>query len=73
VKSHVNESQTTLIQFPKEDIKITNIIIEKVTEPKNDGSLGSRPLQYSFPIKLNPPHEWVSTFIQKWNRPFVYD
>ena len=52
-----------------EDIKITGIILDKVTQPRMDGTRGSA--LYTIPFQLNkyPPYEWRQLFIQAWNMP----
>lgn len=51
------------------NIEITNIISDKVTLPKMDGSRGSA--LYSIPFKLSesPTSRWKEYFIHFWNNP----
>jgi hypothetical protein len=51
------------------DIKITRVIVEEVTEPRNDGTPGSALYSVPFALSVNPPPEWVRLFIENWNHP----
>ena len=52
-----------------EEIKLTGIVVESVTEPRNDGTYGSA--LYSIPISLShaPDSEWCRLFIRNWDSP----
>ena len=52
-----------------EDIKITRVIIEGVTEPRNDGTRGSALYSIPFALSRRPPPEWSDLLIHNWNRP----
>lgn len=52
-----------------EDIKITRLIVEKVTEPRNDGTPGSALYAIPFALSQRPHPVWQKLFIQNWNRP----
>jgi len=51
------------------DIKITRVIVEDITEPRNDGTLGSALYSIPFALSCKPPSEWVQLFIASWNHP----
>ena len=52
-----------------EDIKLTGVQVKSVTEPLNNGSVGSA--LYSVPISLShvPDAKWSEMFIQNWDSP----
>ena len=52
-----------------EDIKITRVIIEEITEPRNDGTRGSALYAIPFSLSHRPPSEWAQLFVAKWNNP----
>jgi hypothetical protein len=52
-----------------EDIKITRVIVEEITEPRNDGRPGSALYAIPFALSRRPPSEWSQLFIQNWNHP----
>jgi hypothetical protein len=52
-----------------EDIKITRVIIEEITEPRSDGTLGSALYSIPFALSMTPPSEWVQLFTENWNHP----
>ena len=54
---------------PFEDIRITGIVTDKVTEPRNDGTAGSA--LYSVPLSLSqrPDQEWARLLVQNWDQP----
>lgn len=52
-----------------EDVKITRVIIEEITEPRNDGTPGSALYSIPFALSLRPPAEWIELFTQNWNHP----
>ena len=55
-----------------EDIRITEINTDEITEPRNDGSPGSA--LYSIPISLSeaPDVDWSNLFVRNWNNPPSY-
>ena len=65
------KSGTTLVleDMNLEDIKITRVIIEEVTEPKNDGTRGSALYAIPFELSKNPTIEWRQLFVHNWNSP----
>ncbi len=50
-------------------IKITGILVDEVTEPRNDGSSGSALYRIPFNLNQTPSVEWVRLFINAWDRP----
>jgi hypothetical protein len=52
-----------------EDIKITRVIVEDVTEPKNDGTAGSALYSVPFALSKTPPATWAELFIENWSHP----
>jgi hypothetical protein len=52
-----------------DDIKITRVIIEDITEPRNDGTRGSALYSIPFALSGRPPSEWTELFIKNWNHP----
>jgi hypothetical protein len=52
-----------------EDIKITRVIVEDITKPRNDGTQGSALYSIPFALSRRPPSEWVELFPSNWNHP----
>jgi len=52
-----------------EDVKITRVIVEEITEPRNDGTPGSALYSIPFALSVRPPSEWVELFTENWNHP----
>lgn len=52
-----------------EDIRITRVIVEGVTEPRNDGTRGSALYSIPFALSQRVPAEWAEIFIENWNNP----
>jgi hypothetical protein len=52
-----------------EDIKITRVIVEDVTQPRNDGTPGSALYSIPFALSRTPPVGWSQIFIESWNHP----
>lgn len=52
-----------------EPIKIKGIIIDKITQPRNDGTRGSALYKIPFELNRKPSYEWTELFINAWNRP----
>jgi hypothetical protein len=52
-----------------EDIKITRVIMEDITEPRNDGTPGCALYSIPFALSVTPPFEWVELFTENWNHP----
>ena len=55
-----------------EDLRITRVIVEEVTEPRNDGTRGSALYTIPFQLSARPPADWGSLFEKHWNRPPRY-
>ena len=65
-------SHPSASELPSEEhseIKITGIILDKVTQPKMDGTRGSALYRVPFQLSEQPPHEWCDLFIKSWNMP----
>ncbi len=57
-------------QLEQEDqIRIKGIVVDEVTQPLNDGSIGSALYKIPFELSKRPSHEWIDLFIQSFNRP----
>lgn len=52
-----------------EDIRVTRVIVEGVTEPRNDGTRGSALYSIPFALSRRVPAEWAEMFIENWNHP----
>jgi hypothetical protein len=52
-----------------EDIKITRVIVEDITEPRNDGTPGSALYSIPFALSRRPSSEWIQLFTENWNHP----
>lgn len=52
-----------------EDIRITKLIGEEITEPRNDGTRGSALYTVPFLLSDTPPSGWAHLFIRHWDRP----
>ena len=59
------------VQPPAEfdEIRITRVIVEDVTEPTNDGSAGSALYAVPFALSRRPPSEWAQAFTANWDHP----
>lgn len=55
--------------FGDGDINITRVIVENITEPKNDGTSGSALYSVPFALSRRPPSAWTEMFIANWNHP----
>jgi len=54
---------------PFEPIRILNIVVDEVTQPRNDGTRGSALYCVPFQLSRVPPSRWGDIFIEKWRRP----
>jgi hypothetical protein len=45
------------------------VIIEEITEPRNDGTPGSALYSIPFALSSTPPSEWARLFAQNWDHP----
>ena len=52
-----------------EDIKITGIVTEKVTEPRNDGTAGSALYSIPFSLSRRPDPQWARLLVENWDHP----
>jgi len=55
-----------------EDIKITRVIVEEITEPRNDGTPGCALYSIPFALSAVPPPKWAELFIPNWDHPPRY-
>lgn len=55
-----------------QDIKITGIIVEGITTPRNDDTPGSSLYSIPFSFSEQPPEEWADLFIANWNEPLNF-
>ncbi|MBC1473283.1 hypothetical protein HB852_01450 [Listeria grandensis] len=54
------------------DLKIMNIVAEKITLPKMDGSAGSALYKIPFRLNASPPSRWARYLIHFWDNPTRY-
>ena len=54
---------------PFEDITITRIVTEKITEPRNDGGAGSALYSIPFALSQQPDSHWATLLVENWNHP----
>lgn len=68
----LSKLQSTPAPNASEIVKIIGVIVDKVTEPRIDGTAGSA--LYTVPFQLNkqPSDLWGELFINKWNSPPRY-
>lgn len=52
-----------------DELKITGIIADKITDPSNDGTRGSALYKIPFQLSKTPPNDWKRMFIEKWDSP----
>lgn len=52
-----------------DEIKITRVIVEDITQPRNDGTRGSALYSIPFALSRRPPSEWAELFVENWNHP----
>jgi hypothetical protein len=52
-----------------EDIKITRVIVEDITAPRNDGTHGNALYSIPFALSRRPPTEWAKMFGGNWSHP----
>ncbi|MCH8536072.1 MAG: toll/interleukin-1 receptor domain-containing protein [Flavobacteriaceae bacterium] len=52
-----------------ESIRIKGIVIDEITQPRNDGTAGSGLYKIPFELNRTPSYEWRELFINAWNRP----
>ena len=52
-----------------EPIKIKGIVIDEISQPRNDGTLGSALYKIPFELNRTPSYEWKELFVNAWNYP----
>lgn len=57
------------LEEPFQDVRILRVIVEDVTQPRNDGTPGSALYRVPFALSATPPSHWVSFLEQAWNLP----
>lgn len=68
--TELRNKETKYNPIPKDEpIKIKGIVIDEITQPRNDGTAGSA--LYKIPFELNkiPSYDWTELFINAWNHP----
>ncbi|HKR29854.1 MAG TPA: toll/interleukin-1 receptor domain-containing protein, partial [Terriglobales bacterium] len=70
MKSRVTEATPRSSSSPEfEDIKIMRVIVEDITEPRDDGTHGSTLYSIPFALSAGPPLEWEQLFLENWDHP----
>ena len=54
---------------PEEPIKITGILVDQVSTPRNDGTYGSALYAVPFQLSRRPSYDWSRVFVEKWDHP----
>jgi hypothetical protein len=54
---------------PEEPIRITGILVDKVSTPKSDGTYGSALYAVPFQLSRRPSYDWSRVFVEQWNHP----
>ncbi len=67
-----SEPQRGNVSTEFEDIKITRVIVEDITAPRNDGTPGSALYSIPFALSRRPPSEWAQMFIGSFSHPPRY-
>ncbi len=52
-----------------EPIKIKGIVIDEITQPRNDGTVRSALYKIPFELNQTPSYEWRELFVNAWNNP----
>jgi hypothetical protein len=53
----------------QQNIKIKGIVIDEVSEPRMDGTLGSALYKIPFQLSRRPSLEWTNVFLHFWDHP----
>jgi hypothetical protein len=53
----------------QQDITIKGIVIDEVSEPRGDGTLGSALYKIPFQLSRRPSPEWTEVFLHFWDKP----
>ena len=69
VVEKVNTPKVEEIIHEEQPIRIKGILIDEITQPKNDGTRGSALYKIPFELNRTPSHKWADLFINAWNRP----
>jgi len=57
------------IAAPEDDIRITGVVVDEVTEPRMDGTRGSGLYRIPFQLSQAPSREWANLFVESWDHP----
>ena len=60
---------TPLVPPVFEPLRITGVVIDQVSTPRNNGSRGSALYTVPFRLSKRPPSGWPELFIDAWNHP----
>ena len=55
-----------------EPIRILGVILDEVTQPRNDGTRGSALYRIPFRLSRGPSRMWSELFIKEWDHPSSY-
>lgn len=55
-----------------EDVFITEIVVDEVTAPRNDGTLGCALYKVPFRLSKEPSKLWADLFVNAWNYPYSF-
>lgn len=60
-----------VVETPKlsEDVRILGVIVDEVTEPPMDGTIGCALYTVPFSLSRRPSSEWIQLFLQAWEFP----
>ncbi|WP_188365651.1 toll/interleukin-1 receptor domain-containing protein [Marinicella pacifica] len=63
-------SEKVIKTVPKDEpVKIKGIVIDEISQPRNDGTAGSALYKIPFELNRTPSSEWRELFVNAWNRP----
>ncbi len=64
--------QLTILETEGSPVRIKGILVDEITQPLNDGTLGSALYIVPFELSRRPSYEWIDLFINAWNLPTTY-
>jgi len=63
-------SENAIKTVPKDEpVKIKGIVIDEISQPRNNGTAGSALYKIPFELNRTPSSEWRELFVNAWNRP----
>jgi hypothetical protein len=68
-KGEAASARVDMPSDPSEPIRITGIITEAITAPRNDGTRGSGLYAIPFQLSRRPSPEWARLFVETWKHP----